>query len=212
MTTTTELEHALAGAFRQRAQDVSGDAIARLTEINYEPRSRRIRRPLAFGALAGAAGTAAAVISIVGLGAGTSTAFAGWTAAPTRASGDDTATAVAQCTSGLKSPPGVPSGPKPPSMTGLNLVLRDTRGPFTFIILAGANATVSCVSGPQFVSISGSAGGGANTVPAGKVTLTVEHRTTRDGHAYSIVEGHVGQSVTGTTLELSDGSRVTASI
>jgi hypothetical protein len=212
MTTTTELEHALAGALRRHAHDVSSETIARLTQIDYKPRSRRIRRPIAFGALAATAGTAATVISIVGLGAGTSTAFAGWTPTPTPASGNDTAAAIAQCKSGLKSPPGPPSGPKPPSMTNLQLVLRDTRGPFTFIILAGANATLSCVTGPQFASISGSAGSGVNTVPAGKVMLTVDHRTTRDGRAYSLAEGHVGRDVTGATLELSDGSRVTASI
>jgi hypothetical protein len=36
--------------------------------------------------------------------------------------------------------------------------------------------------------------------------------TSRDGHPYTIVEGHAATGVTGTTLVLDDGTRVTASI
>jgi hypothetical protein len=91
-------------------------------------------------------------------------------------------------------------------------VLTDTRGPFTFVILAGSDATATCVTGPQFVSVSGSGGPGATTVAADKLALMGSHFTTRDGHAFAIVEGHAGSDVSDATLVLSDGSRVKASL
>jgi hypothetical protein len=91
-------------------------------------------------------------------------------------------------------------------------VLTDTRGPFTIVILAGSNGNASCITGPSFSAMTGSAGPGATNVPTGRIQLSSTHLTTRDGHPYTLVEGHAGPGVTDASLVLSDGSRVKASI
>jgi hypothetical protein len=231
---TPQLEADLRAAFAQRASEVPRGAGDRLRQIDYRPRSRRVRPPMAFGALAGAAGTAAVAASIVGLGAASS-AFAGWTSTPTTASGTQTAAADAACESRLAA---LPSGS---SAAGMTPVLTDTRGPFTVVIFAGASGRESCISSPSFTAVIGStpgaggsssassvgsrgpAAGGASslnisgssddsaTVPAAQLALDTLATSVRDGSAFTVVEGRAGTDVTGATLVLADGRQVTAS-
>ena len=226
---TQQLEADLRAALATRASEVPGGAGARLRQLDYRPRSHRVRPPVAFGALAGAAGTAAVAASVVGLGAASS-AFAGWTSSPTPAPDSQIAGADAACQARLDAMPGGSSS------AGLKPVLTDTRGPFTVVIFAGAGGTRSCISSPSFTALSGSrsgavqtegvtgagAGGGQGsasvkggpdsaTVPAGQVKLATVATTARDGSAYTVVEGRTGADVTGTSLVLADGRKVTAS-
>jgi hypothetical protein len=201
-----QLESELREVFAARAAEVPAGAGARLRRVDYRPRARTWRPPVALGALAAAA-AAAVVISIVGLGAGTPEAFAGWTPAPTAATASQIADAKLSCRQQLS---GLPAG-SPAGAGAMSPVLTDTRGPFTFVIFAGAHGSAACISGPSFTSLSGSASSGSPDVPAGQVVLSASHVTARAGHAYSFAEGHTGAGVTATTLTLDDGTRVQAS-
>ncbi len=75
---TEQLESELRAALREHAAQVPAASIARLTHVDYHPRTRRLRPPLAIGALASAAGAAGAAAIVISLSAGASNAFAGW--------------------------------------------------------------------------------------------------------------------------------------
>jgi hypothetical protein len=204
---THQLENDLRDVLAERAAEIPASAGERLRARDYRPRTRQLRPPVAVGALAAAGAATVAV-----LGAGTTEAFAGWTASPTHATAQQIASAEASCRQRLADMPAPPAGaPAPPSPSTLAPVLADTRGPFTFVIFANDHASASCISSPAFTSLSGTASTASTTPPAGKVTLSSADHTARDGHAYSFAEGHTGAGVTTTTLILSDGSRVQAS-
>jgi hypothetical protein len=148
------------------------------------------------GALAGAAGT---VVAVVSLGAGASSAFAGWTPTPTPPSPGQLANAYQDCNA--KSP-----------VAGLPLRLTDTRGPFTFAVYADSTSSAICISSPSFTSVSGSSSSVPASIPAGKVLLSTSHTTNRDGQAYSFGDGHTGAGVSAVTLVLDDGTKVEATV
>jgi hypothetical protein len=196
---TKQLESDLRATLRGRAAQVPATSIARLTQLDYDPRTRGLRPPLALGALAGAAGTAGAVVALVSLGAGASNAFAGWTPAPTLPSPSQLAAATAECKT--QSP-----------VKGLPLQLSDTRGPFTFSVYADSDSSATCISGPSFTAVSGSISSAPANVPAGRVLLSTSHLTNRDGQAYSFAEGHTGSGVSGVTLILDEGTTVQSTV
>jgi hypothetical protein len=138
----------------------------------------------------------AAVLSLTG---GASTAFAGWTAQPTKPTTAQIADAERVCSAQIP-------------IKGLPLVLSDTRGPFTFRIYANSDTMTDCTVGPSFTHTSGLNSDGPIAPPAGQAKLGVAHVTTRDGKAYSFSQGAVGDGVTGVTLHLADGSTVTATV
>jgi hypothetical protein len=207
----TELRDALAA----RAEEVPDAVARRLTSRDYRPRTRDLRPPLAAGVLA-TAGLATAVVLLVGLGARTPEAFAGWTPTPTPSPRGQIADAEASCRERLTALPTPPRGavtpaPLPPAEP-MSPVLTDTRGPFTFVILAGQHSSASCISGPSFTSVSTNSSTTAPpTVPADRIVLSAEYHTAHDGQAYSFAEGHTGTNVTAATLRLADGTRVQAS-
>jgi hypothetical protein len=194
-----QLESDLRAAFRARAAEVPVAAIGRLTGIDYRPRTRGLRPPVAVGALASAA-AAGALAVIISLSAGASNAFAGWTARPTAAAPGQLEAAQASCQAG-QSP-----------IAGLPLKLADTRGPFTFSIYADENSSATCIKGPSFTAISGSMSSSAVTVPDGRILLSSSHATSRSGAAYSLAEGRTGAGVSGVTLTLDDGTNVQATV
>jgi len=96
-------------------------------------------------------------------------------------------------------------------------VANDTRGPFTLAVLEAATATgvdgISCLTGPgifatgpQLTSSSGS-----TSVPAPGTTETGGWASFPE-YGDSLLEGQVGQGVTGVTLVLQDGSQVKATV
>jgi hypothetical protein len=155
------IETELRATLAERAQDVPPEAVERLRRIDYRPRSQALSPRLAIAGAAGLAATSGAVVAIVGLGAGTSPAFAGWTATPTRPANGQTARAQEHCFSQLAVAGGAPS--KIPA-TGWQPVLTDTRGPFTLMILRSGSSSATCFNGPSFTTVAansaqGSAGG-----------------------------------------------------
>jgi len=197
---TEQLQTELRAALRERAAQVPPASVARLTHVDYHPRTRRLRPPVAIGALAGAAGTAGAVAVVISLSAGASNAFAGWTPAPTPPAPGQLAAAQASCQAG-QSP-----------IAGLPLKLADTRGPFTFSVYASDSSSATCISGPSFTAISGTVASSAANVPAGQIMLSSGHHTDRGGEAFSFAEGRTGAGVTGVTLTLDDGAKVQATV
>jgi hypothetical protein len=196
---TDRLVSVLRLALRDHAARVPAASAARLSRLDYRPRTRRVRPPLALGALAGAAGTAGAVVAVVSLGAGATNAFAGWTPTPTPPSPRQLADANTDCKS--HSP-----------IAGLPLKLTDTRGPFTFSVYASSTSSAICISGPSFTSVSGSIANAPTQVADGRITLSSSHLTNRDGQAYSFADGHTGDGVSAVTLILDDGARIQASV
>lgn len=197
---TEQLESELRAALRERAAQVPAASIAHLNHLDYHPRTRRLRPPLAIGALAGAAGTAGAVAIVISLSAGASNAFAGWSPKPTAPAPGQLAGARASCAAS-QSP-----------ISGLPLKLADTRGPFTFAIYADSTSSAACIKGPSFVAVSGSVASDAINVPAGQVLLSTSHETNRGGDGYSFADGRTGAGVSGVTLTLDDGTNVQATV
>jgi hypothetical protein len=197
---TEQLESELRAALREHAAQVPAASIARLTHLDYHPRTRRLRPPLAIGALASAAGAAGAAAIVISLSAGVSNAFAGWTATPTAPLPGQLAGAQASCEAS-QSP-----------IAGLPLTLTDTRGPFTFSVYANSNSSATCFKGPGLMSISANVASAALNVPAGQVLLSSSHRTDRGGDAFSLADGRTGPGVSGVTLSLDDGTNVRATV
>jgi hypothetical protein len=195
---TDQLETELRAALRERAAQIPTASIARLTHLDYHPRTRRLRPPVAIGALATAAGTAGAVAVVISLSAGASNAFAGWTPTPTRPAPDQLAAASADCQT--QSP-----------VAGLPLKLADTRGPFTFAVYADANSSATCIKGPSFTSVSSNTTSAPIDVPAGHIFLSSSHAT-NSGGAYSFADGRSGAGVIAVTLVLDDGTNVQATV
>jgi hypothetical protein len=195
-----QLESELREAFRDRASQVPSASIARLTQHDYHPRTRRLRPPLAIGAFATAAGTAGAVAVVISLSAGASNAFAGWTPTPTPPAPGQLAAARASCNAS-QSP-----------ISGLPLKLADTRGPYTFSIYADSDSSAACIKGPSFTAVSGSMASSAVSVPAGQVLLSTSHETDRGADGFSFADGRAGAGVSGVTLTLDDGTNVQATV
>jgi hypothetical protein len=194
---TTHLEDELRATLHRQAARVPSDAVARITAHPYHPRTRRLRRPAAFGVTGAAlAGGAGAAIALLG---GAAPAFAGWTPQPTTPSAGQLATANSNCAARLSS-------------QNLPLKLSDVRGPFTFEIYASDQASAACITGPSFTSASSMASSEPINVPADHLDLSALHATNGQGDSYSIADGRAGADVTGATLELSDGSHVTATV
>jgi hypothetical protein len=154
---------------------------------------------VAAGGLA-TAGVAAGALAIYSLGAGASSAFAGWTPNPTPATPGQLAGARASCEAS-QSP-----------IAGLPLKLADTRGPYTFSIYADSNSSAACINGPSFTAVTGNVASAAINVPAGQVLLSTSHRTDRGGNRFSFADGRAGAGVSGVTLTLDDGTNVQATV
>jgi hypothetical protein len=207
---TEQLESDVREALAARADELSPGAAARLRRLDYRPRTRSLRPPVALGAVT-AAGVAGAAFWVAGLGAGTTEAFAGWTPSPSPAGQGQIAGAEAACRKRLLTMPRPARVLPPASATALQPALTDSRGPFTFVIFAGQHSSASCITGPSFTSLAATASTGSTAIPAGRVTLSSSHMTPRDGRQLSFAEGHAASDVTATTLVLDDGTRVRAS-
>jgi hypothetical protein len=144
----TEFEADLCEAFAARAAAVPVAAASRLRSMDYRPRERRLRAPVAVGAgVLASAGTAGAVLSVV-LG-GAAPAYAGWSAAPTAVPSSPSPAAGVSCQSQLTS---IPSGPDAPTLGSgpWESVLTDVRGPFTVALFQNDGAYASCFTSSSF--------------------------------------------------------------
>ena len=193
-----QFESDLRAVLRERAGTVPGTAAARVARVDYRPRTRRLRPPVALGATALAAAAAGAVALIVSLGAGTSSAFAGWTPTPTKAPPAQLAAAAAGCA-------GSPTADAP-------LKLTDTRGPFTFSIYADSQSSATCIKGPSNTAVHASGSSSPVRVPDDRILLTPAHVGSYQGPAFSLIDGRTGAGVSGVTLILADGTTVQATV
>jgi hypothetical protein len=228
----SQVEHQLRLALAARAAELPSDASSRLLAADYRPRSGIQRPALAAG---GATVVAGAVVtaSLAGLGTDTPRAFAGWSATPTAASGDQAQRAREACRLRLPTSAGIQhahetaSGrhepwPFPSIPAGSwRTVLVDSRGPYTVVLFAAAHgaAELSCFSGRQPMRASLGGSFGTHTpppVPAGHLSIVSSgSRTTppdEGSQHFSQLVGRTGPGVTGVILRLPDGKRVTASL
>jgi hypothetical protein len=228
----SQLEHELRLALAARAAELPSDASSRLLAADYRPRSGLQRPVLAAGGAATVAGALVTVL-LVGLGTGTPRAFAGWSATPTAHGGNQARKAQEACLSRLPTSARIEhaqetaSGPHKPwriapiTAGSWHVVVVDTRGPYTMILFEAAHgaAELSCFSGrdPKLPSLGGSFGAHSPPrVPAGHVSLVSSGSTTtppnEGSQHFSQLVGRTGPGVTGVTLRLRDGTRVTASL
>jgi hypothetical protein len=195
-----QLESDLREALRARAAQIPAAAAVRLTRLDYRPRTRRLRPPVAIGAVASAAAAAGTLAVIISLGAGASNAFAGWSAKPTKPTPGQLAAAGAACQHSQS------------SVAGLPLALVDTRGPFTFAVYANSESTASCIESPSFVLLSQSQASSPVNVPDGRVLLSSVRTSERGDHAFGFAYGRTGTGVSAVTLVLDDGTKVQATV
>jgi hypothetical protein len=180
------------------------------------------------GAVCGAGAASAAGLILAG-GPGASSAFAGWRAAPSVPAAGQLQSATARCEQPQpKAPPpgGVSTslGPKPsggppawPDPSTWRLQVSDVRGPFSMLVFsAPPDATVMCIAGPDFSAISlgvnhSAAAGGvlANGIAIERYATA---RNPQGPEPYTFVVGRVGSAVSAATLQLSDGTTVTATV
>jgi|HubBroStandDraft_3_1064219.scaffolds.fasta_scaffold59077_1 hypothetical protein len=216
------------------------DALAHCAEVipprserflgaDYRPRSSRLRMTTTLGPLVAVAGVGVTV-AVIGLGNGASRAFAVWSASPTSPASGQTAAAEAVCRADMpsssqiqkaNSEAGGPKASEPgPSVSpnGLPAALVDTRGAYTFVLLGASGERAACLIGPWPTSkplfSSTSYGASPSSSPAsdqiGDLSFGFGRLTDEEG--LLSVTGRVGEGVSGVTLILHDGTRVTTRI
>jgi hypothetical protein len=225
---TDQLEAQIRDALAQRAAAIPPQS-ERLLSTDYKPRSSRLRMTTALGPLAAVAGVGVTA-AIIGLGDGASRAFAGWSASPTSPASGQTAAAEAACRADMPSASQIQkanseaSGPRVsesgPSVSPNELptALTDTRGAYTFVLLGVSGERAACLIGPwptsQPLFASGSYGASPTAGPAadqiGDLSFGFGRLTDEEG--LLSVTGRTGEGVSGVTLILHDGTRVTARI
>lgn len=225
-----QLEKDLREALARGAAEVPDAAAARLRRIDYRPRAPRLGVALTAGGLSVAA-AAGVIVSIVGLGAGTQAAFAGWSSSPTVPVSGQTAAAEAACLARVPSASdaqraradGTAHAPVMEALLKIapgewRSVLADTRGGYTMILLeAGKDrAQASCLSGPadaRTVMSVGPIGERPASIAAGQAqTLSTGSQEASRGHGFTSIEGGVGAGVSAVTIILSDGRHVSATV
>ncbi|HEV7942696.1 MAG TPA: hypothetical protein VGP17_07845 [Solirubrobacteraceae bacterium] len=224
-----QLEEDLRNALGQHAAEVPDAVAARLRQIDYRPRSPRLGVALTVGGAASVAAAAGAIVSVIGLGAGTQTAFAGWSASPTAPASGQTAAAEAACLARVPSSSdaerarddGTAHAPVMEALLKIapdewRTVLADTRGSFTMIMLEAAKgqAQASCLSSPSSSVISIGPVGGRVASPAAGQAQVVSSGSQRAsaGNQFTYTEGRVGVGVTGVSILLADGTHVSATV
>jgi hypothetical protein len=229
---TEQLEARVRHALAQHAGAVPLEASERLRRADYRPRTSRSQAMLTLGPLAGIA-VAGAVIAVVGLGTATPRALAGWTASPTTPATGQAAAAEAACRSDLPSSSQLEkrreeaTGPHPHieepaprvSPNELPLVLTDTRGPYTYVILADSGERYACLIGPwptsKPLSVGGSEdGAGPSPAPAsGQVgNLSFGGDRLPNEEVVMSVTGRTGADVSAVALVLQNGTHVSTTV
>lgn len=191
----TQLETDLRAALHERATRVH--ASPALLATDYHPRTGRLRPRFALaGGLATAVGAVVAVLSLAG---GASSAFAGWTRHPTAPTRAQLTAADAYCAENMPD-------------HGLPLKLAETRGPFTIEVYSDGTSNDFCTVGPSFQNTSAWSTSPPVTVPSGQLFLWDDHVATSQGHPYGTMIARVADDVTAANITLDDSSEVTATV
>lgn len=225
-----QLESELREAFAERADGMPADAFARLHHADYHPRSPIQNKVVALGGAAAVAGVAGIAVSLIGFGAGTPRAFAGWTPSPTAPASGQTTAAEATCKAHMATPAelerarqqasGRPSAPGewPTSSGEWRTAITDTRGPYTIVLLANTGGSATCLTGPEFpgpaIGVSErSATSPLPTIPTAQIgEPSYGFSRATDEQPYMETSGRVGAGVSAVTFVLGDGSHVAASV
>jgi hypothetical protein len=171
--------------------------------------SHRRRRPIKWAVLAGGAGVAATVSTLIVVGGSPpAPAFAGWSAVPSARATSQVSTANTTCEAQLSQRGPTNLGFDPSSAVS---ELTDVRGPFTVTVFADSAQNVAlCMttSGDnaawQWIARS--------KAPVGASAIAVDRisSASQDGQTYTLIVGRAGSGVTGVSLVLTNGSDVTA--
>jgi hypothetical protein len=174
--------------------------------VSALPQKRR--RPVKWMALAGATGVAATVSALVLVAGSPQSAFAGWSASPTAPASGQLTSADTDCQASLtKLPPSTNQGADAASLVP---ELSDVRGPYTLTVLGdGSQSEVLCISASGNTSVRWIALSGVPVGPGAVVVDRISYGA-RDGDPYTMVVGRTGKGVTGVTLSLGNGGKVTA--
>lgn len=167
------------------------------------------------------------VISMSGL-LGGGTAYASWTAAPTPRPSIEQEQLAQECRDSLvdsaRSGQQTEGLPTSDQLLASDLVLADTRGDWTYVVLQGADGLEgSCLTHTPSSGISSLFGGwstsmasygftGIPVLTADTITASSVYSTaTSEGSAWA-TEGYVGTDVTGVTVVTSDGLEIVATV
>ena len=225
---TNQLESDLRDALAAHVSGLPAGAEARLSGIDYHPRTGRLSPGVMVGSLAGVAAATGVVVSVATL-VGAQPAFAGWLPQPTPAATGQMSSALATCRGQLAAR----SIPGTAAVSGWNQVATDVRGPFTLSVYQSASAVASCLTGPSITIVSqsstngvatsesGRAGGsgrgqgGGSVMFGGSGSGSIEHVSVAQFDSdsqgpYTVVEGQVTTGVTVVMLQRSDGEQVQA--
>ncbi len=222
-----QLETDVRGVLAQAAENLPADAIERIANADYRPRTGWFTPWRAAGAFGGV-GVVGAVVAVAALLTTATPAFAGWKAIPAHGSHTPSMAADSSCQSRLSVLPTAPSGQ-------WSAVVTDVRGPYTLAVFEDSGVYGTCITGPSVseASVSGADGtatsAGSSSGPGagheqGSATVSgggygsgglerffQSHLDSSSG-SYTIMEGQVAADVTGLTVTLQDGTEVETTV
>lgn len=219
----TDLRHLLARA----SADVPADAIERITNADYHPRTGWLTPWRTAASLAGV-GVVGSGVATAALLAGATPAFAGWTAMPEPGQHAPSAAADSSCQSQLAGLPTAPGGQWSPVVT-------DIRGPYTLAVFEDQGIYGSCLTGPSLTEATVSGAGSGSTsighteggTTSGTVSASASgavygssgvessfqsHLESSSSGAYTVMEGTISSDVSTVTVRLADGSDIGTTI
>lgn len=213
---------------RARADDTLARILAAQPSAVPGPVASITRRPRRLGRgilLVAAVLALTLVISMSGL-VGGGTAYASWTARPHQLPLAEQEELAQQCRDILTGPPGAPVAPGIPTDADLrdaDLVLADSRGDWTYVVLSGKNgleATCLVDEGSRFLGVIPRAGSAAGSygflvipTPADdEIVGSGLMATSSDEGSYWATEGHVGSHVAGVEILTLTGAVIDATV
>jgi hypothetical protein len=174
---------------------------------------RRVKLPV-MAAAAVAAGLV--VLSVYLSTSATQNAFAAWTATTTTPAASQLTAADSSChhaySTGIRLLPDATAGSLPSSLSPL--VLTDSRGPFEMLVYSGSAGEYVCLWDSGVIGVGG--GNGDTLPPPTSDSIGVPgvgfSRTDGGTSSLTYAHGHVGSDVTAVTLNLTDRTRVEATL
>jgi len=179
--------------------------------LSVRARYERTSKAVKWSALAGSASLAAAVLTVVFVGGSAQSAFAGWSAHPTKPAVGQLTSTDTSCSAALAQV--LPSISQGADLGSLVAEVSDVRGPYTVTVFGdGSDSGALCFSATdgnaavQWITWS--------SAPVGTGAIAVDRTSVSSdgGQSYTLVEGRTGDGVTGVDLTLENGSQVTASV
>jgi hypothetical protein len=219
-----QVEDQLRSVLREHAGEVSEEVVARLTSIDYRPRSHSTRIRVAVGGIGAIAIAVSAIVALVGVGSTQQEAFAAYSTTPTSPAPGQLTAADKACVkaSDQTSVQGESTGNDFAGSLGRwKPVVNDVRGVNVLVILtaptATATALATCLTGADFrPGPSEAATAPAPTAVPGTISKSSGSgglASGKVGGLYAqLLEGAAGTGVTRVVLVLSDGTHVRTTV